>query len=102
MMRYAQFYSESTGCVPGSIPPRFDPARAELIEACGDRAVVIIDARIRPEAAGQIAAQECAKRGFKGWRMFEGESFTRSRPVSGLWRIAGTDDKTAMSAYFGA
>lgn len=101
-MRYAQFYTESTGYVPGSIPPRFDPAYKTLIEGCGDRAVIIIDARIRAETAGHIAAQECKARGFQAWRIFEGESFTRSRPVSGLWRVTGAEDKEiarAMNAH---
>lgn len=100
-MRYAQFYAESTGYVPGSMPPRFDPAYKTLIEGCGDRAVIIIDARIRSETAGQIAATECKKRGFLAWRMYEGQSFTQSKPVSMLYQVYSSVDNSASSASYG-
>ena len=101
-MRYAQFYQYSTGYVAGSIPPRFDPAHVCPMEACGDRAVIIIDARMKPSDAGKIAAHECMKRGFIGWKMYEGASILSAKPVSGYWPISqGTEDKSAMSAYRG-
>lgn len=101
-MRYAQFYKPSTGYIPGSIPPRFDPAYVMPIEACGDRALIIIDARMRPSDAGRIAAQECRDRGFIGWRMYEGASISSAKPVSGYWPVSqGAEDKSALSAYRG-
>lgn len=101
-MRFAQFYQSSTGYVPGSIPPKFDPAYKQPIEATGDRGVLIIDQRMRAKSAGEIAADECKKRGFVGWRMFEGSSFSVCRPVSGYWPCAGQVDNSASSASYGA
>ena len=100
-MIYAQFYQMSTGYAPGTIPPEF--GAPTLIEACGDRSVVIIDARLSRDTIGQIAAAECVKRGYVAWRIFKGETFTRSQPISQLWYVStGREDKTAMSATFGA
>lgn len=102
-MIYAQFYQTSTGYVPGSVPPRFDPAHCAPIEACGDRSVVILDARLSNENIGRIARNECAKRGYVGYCIFKGYSFTRSAPISGYWPIAsGPVDRTAASAIYGA
>lgn len=101
-MRYAQFYQYSAGYVEGSIPPRFDPAHVKPIEGCGDRSVIIIDARIKPETAGKIATKECKKRGFIGWKIYEGSSFSTAKPVSGYWPVScGKEDKTALSANHG-
>lgn len=54
----------------------------KLDHALGDRSVIIIDARLKSETIGQIAAMECKKRGYEAWQIFRGDSFTRSRPVS--------------------
>lgn len=74
-MIYVQFYQHSA----------YPVGSTELIEACGDRSVVILDGRLRPQAMGRIAAAECVKRGYLAWRVFKGESFTRSAPISQLW-----------------
>ena len=81
-MIYAQFYQLSTGYVPGTIPPRFNDARRAPIEATGDRSVVVIDGRLSVDNMAQIAASECAKRGYVGWRIFKGSSFANGRPVN--------------------
>ena len=70
-MIYAQFY-------------HYDLA-GDLVEACGDRAVVIIDARLKPRTIGEIAAEECKKRGYIAWAIFKGGSFTNSVLVSNVW-----------------
>ena len=57
-MIYAQFYHYDT--------------TGKLAEACGDRAVVIIDARLRMATIGEIAAEECKKRGYDAWVIFQG------------------------------
>lgn len=82
-MLYAQFFQYSTGYIPGTIPPQFDPVRRELIEATGDRSVIVLDARIRPTDNAAIAARECKARGYVAWAIFRGETFTRSARVSG-------------------
>ena len=72
-MLYAEFYNST----PSGLQP-----------ACGDRSVIILDGRHSPSTNGQIAAAECLKRGYAGWRIFRGDSFTRSTPISQLWPIA--------------
>ena len=73
-MIYVQFYQR--GVITG-----------ETIEACGDRAVIILDGRCSHKWMGDIAALECKHRGYVAWRIFKGESFTRSAPVSKLWFV---------------
>ena len=70
-MIYAQFYHYGLD--------------GNLVEACGDRAVVILDARFKPVANGDIATNECKKRGYDAWAIFKGESFTNSVRVSHIW-----------------
>lgn len=101
-MIYAQFFHMSTGFVPGSIPPQFDDAHKRPIEACGDRAVVVIDARLSAANIASIARAECVKRGYVGYRIFEGESFARSSPISPYWPVPCKPDNSATSASHGA
>ena len=101
-MRYIQFYQLSTGYVPGSIPPRFDEAHRKPIEATGDRSVVIVDGRVSAESVARIAEEEGVRRGYVGYRIHKGESFTRSSPISGYWPLPHKVDKTASSATHGA
>lgn len=58
----------------------------QLIEACGDRAVVILDGRNNINTHHQLAVQMNGVRRPKylAYRLFQGESFTRSRPISKL------------------
>lgn len=72
-MIYAQFYHYGLS--------------GNLTEACGDRAVVIIDARLRKATVGEIAAEECKRRGYDAWAIFKGESFTNSVRVSEIWYV---------------
>lgn len=73
-MYWTQFYQK--GVITG-----------ETIEACGDRSVIILDGRNSRETMGKISAAECAKRGYIAWRVFKGDTFTRSAPVSQLWYV---------------
>lgn len=75
-MLYAQFYQLSTGYIPGTIPPQF--GEKKIIEASGDRSTIIIDARLSLFNKDTIARQECEKRGFIGYSLHKGESFSRS------------------------
>lgn len=72
-MRYAQFYQMSVA-MPGN------PSRP--MEALGDRAVIILDGRNRIDFSNSIARKECVKRGYIGFSIHEGESFTSSRMVT--------------------
>ena len=88
-MIYVQFYQQSA-------------ISNDIIEACGDRAVIILDGRNSSKIMGQIAKQECIKRKYLGWRIFKGESFTRSKPVSQLWYERpneGVKNPVWLSAY---
>ena len=70
-MIYAQFYRPAYFHVSG---------QDKLVEAVGDRSVIIIDGRLNPETMRRIAISECVKRGFTAWQIFKGDSFTRSHP----------------------
>ena len=65
-MIYAQFYHY------GAI------TKDTLFEACGDRAVIIYDGRVRNSNLLADAVQECSKRKFDAVALFRGETFTRS------------------------
>lgn len=73
-MLFAQFYQKS------AIGP-------EIIEACGDRSVVICDARLRRETTIEDAKKECARRGYQAFAMFHGETFTRSTRITSIQKI---------------
>lgn len=80
-MIYAQFYQLSTGYVVGSLPPRFDESAKRPIEAVGSDSVYLMDGRFGRPRMHQTAMDVCKARGFIGYRLFAGESFTRSRPI---------------------
>jgi hypothetical protein len=70
--------------------------------ACGDRSVIILDGRTSKAAQGAIAAAECRKRGYAAWRIFKGESFTRSAAISQLWPVVcenPVSNPSWLSAY---
>ena len=84
-MRYIQFYSLSTGYVEGSIPPRFDGPK-EPIPALGTYAVILADARCRMGLTIEVGRRHLATHpNFVGFRVFEGQSFSDSRPVTGYF-----------------
>jgi hypothetical protein len=78
-MIYVQFYQRSA----------LNPD--DIIEACGDRSVVILDGRCSKQWMGETSAAECKRRGYVAWRIFKGETFTRSAPVSQLWHVQPTE-----------
>ena len=63
-------------------------ANGSLMEASGDRSVVILDGRCSKQWMGDISASECKHRGYDAWCLFKGESFTRSAPISQVWYVA--------------
>ena len=87
-MIYAQLY-------------RYDLS-GNLVEACGDRSVVILDARLKPVTNGDIATDECKKRSYDAWAIFKGKSFTNSVRVSEVWYIVPREpvqDPAWLSAH---
>lgn len=71
-MIFAQFYQRAV----------YPPESTKVIEACGDRAVIVLDGRERTATHHEISREECIKRGYLGYKLFKGETFTRSAPVS--------------------
>lgn len=51
---------------------------SKTIEASGDRSVIILDGRNSRFTHEQIASEECKKRGYIAWQLWQGEAFTRS------------------------
>ena len=81
-MRFAQFFTMSTGYIPGTIPPEFGTPKP--IEACGSSSVLILDGRLSLHNASALAAQVAKERGYIGFSIHQGESFNRSREVVGF------------------
>jgi hypothetical protein len=73
-MLFAQFYQKS------AIGP-------EIIEACGDRSVIIYDARVHQELTIVDAVAECKKRGFVAFALFHGQTFTRSTRITSIQKV---------------
>ena len=80
-MIWAQFWTESTGYVVGSVPPRFEKSAVRPVEACGDRACVRLDARQSKDLNAGIARAECIKRGYLGFTLIRGESLLSAHVV---------------------
>lgn len=78
-MLFAQFYQMSTGYIPGTVPPQF--GEPKLIEASGDRSVIVLDGRILESFNDHIVLTECKKRGYIGYSIHKGETFTRSKCI---------------------
>jgi hypothetical protein len=83
-MRFAQFYHNSTGYVSGSIPPKFSPDHIKPIPACGSDSVAILDGRYSIARCASEARALARKRGYIGFTLEAGESFTRARVVRPL------------------
>lgn len=100
-MYYVEFQKMSTGYIEGTIPPQFDDAHKKLIPALGSDGVQILDGRWGRATMGRVAAQWARDRGFDGWQIWQGETFTRSEPVSLKYQVERPDN-SASSATFGA
>jgi len=61
--------------------------KTKLIEGCGDRATIIIDARLTRAYAEAIAADECKKRGYLAWQLHRGTSILNAAPISKVNQI---------------
>lgn len=93
----------STGYKPGTIPPVFDDAYRQPIPSCGSDGVLPVDGRLNAESIAAIARRECIPRKSCGYQVFQGESFTASRAISGYWSVStGAIDNSASSATYGA
>jgi len=75
-MYFAEFYHLSTGYPDGN---------KKLIPACGDRSVIILDGREKRESQKAVCMTWADKHGYKGFRIYKGDSFTRGlQPLTDL------------------
>jgi len=75
---YAQFFHKSA-------------ISNDLIEACGDRSVIILDGRSPKQHRGEAGA-ECMSRGYKAWQLMRGPRFTDSQPISEIVEVPSFED----------
>lgn len=76
-MHFATFFQKSAWPVGSS----------ELVEACGDRATIVLDGRESQSAHERIAREECQKRGYVAWQLHKGDSFTRANPITRIHKV---------------
>lgn len=88
-MYFAQFYQKAV-------------TSDEIIEACGDRAVIVLDGRINYRNMGEVAEAVCKHRGYVAWKIFRGEAFTRSKPISVLYHVCDEDIPVANPSWLSA
>jgi hypothetical protein len=74
-MHFASFYQN---------PVNYGQPDLSPVEACGDRATIILDGRSKPHTHVYIARRECIKRGYVGFTLHMGETFTRASMVRTL------------------
>ena len=58
----------------------------ELIPACGDRAVIILDGRVRSDTHHAIAKEEALLRGYPAYQLHRSERF-HANPTSPLIEV---------------
>lgn len=78
-MYYAQFYDRAV----------YPPGTTELIEACGDRGVIILDGRMSRKNMLAESERICRQRRYLAYRIYHGETFTRSQPITKLNLVEG-------------
>jgi len=59
----------------------------KIIEAVGDRSVIVVDGRWSDGDIYSLATDQCKKRKFIGWRVFKGETFTKSHAIGDFVKI---------------
>ena len=82
MKVYAQFFTMSCGTWPD-----FKEETKSLIEACGDRSVINIDARLTQCNIHQIAQEECIKRKYLAYQVLKGSSLLDAKPVGDIVKV---------------
>lgn len=74
-MYFATFYQQSA------------MDKACIVEACGDRAVIILDGRSHAGTHHQLSARACRERGFVAYQLHKGNCFTRISKSTGIYRV---------------
>lgn len=83
-MQFATFYKPSTGYIAGTIPPQFSSEHVKPIPAMGSDGVAVFDGRWGRQRCIEAARDIARRRGFIGFTLEAGESFTRSRVIRPL------------------
>ena len=67
----------------------FETHNNKLVEACGDRAIVIIDGRYRISRCHEEAIEMNGFRRpkYDAYQIWEGESLLRSKPVTDIFKL---------------
>jgi hypothetical protein len=82
MRNYIQFWQDSTGWngrdFSGPVVP---------IEACGDRAIIIMDGRCNLRSAIDTGHTECIKRGYIGFSVYRGDNIRSMREIRKMERV---------------
>lgn len=84
-MRYIQFFHNSTGYVPGSIPPRYDAAYIKPIPALGSENSIPLDGRLNKAHCLMEAASLATSPRYHravGYQLMQGANFSDARPWS--------------------
>lgn len=68
MKYWVQFLTESTGYIEGTIPPKF--GKPQLIDACGDTGVFILDGRNSEETMIRDAKRQAQR--MQHWKQYKG------------------------------
>ena len=82
MKVYIQFFNMSCGTWPD-----FKEETKRLTEACGDRSVINIDARLTNCNIHQIAQAECIKRKYLAYQVLKGISLLDAKPVGDIVKV---------------
>lgn len=83
MKTFAQFYSNSTGYVDGSIPPVFKLENVKPIPHCGSDGIFYLDGRLSLQNCIAKATEVCRQRKLKGFRIHKG-TFPIEPPLTKL------------------
>ena len=67
----------------------FELFNNKLVEACGDRSVVIIDGRYRVSRCHEEAIELNGHRrpNYDAYQIWEGESLRKSKPISDIFKL---------------
>lgn len=81
MSIYAQFYKPA-------IPTKWNNHSTRLIEGCGDRAIIQVDARLSLTSQLEVAKRVCGERSFNGFKLVKGDNLLDCKAITKLIEVA--------------
>jgi len=81
MKVYAQFFHNSTGYVPGSVPPQFSKDNIKPIELLGSDGVMILDGRNKLSTLVVKATKRQLKNKATGFKIVKSDRFSNNGNV---------------------